>query len=94
MWQHGVQMTIDERLETIARSLDRLTKIHLDDDREYRERFQRLTEVQEQNSRDIEALTREMRVLGGFVQEDGEHIRALVRIAELHSQRLDRLEGQ
>jgi len=33
-----------------------------------------------------------MRALGVSVQQDGEHIRALVRIAELHSQRLDGLE--
>jgi len=33
-------MTIDERLEAVARNLDTLTKSHLDDDREYRERFQ------------------------------------------------------
>jgi hypothetical protein len=78
-------MSLDERLETITRNLDTLTKIHLDNDREFRERFQRLTEAQEKNTRDIQALTI-------LVERDGENIRALARIAELHQQRLDRLE--
>ncbi len=94
-------MTIDERLENIARSLDTLTKIHLDDDREYRERFQKLTESQERLAVAEERLavaqeqnTREIRALQILVQQDGEHIRALARIAELHPQRLNGLEEQ
>jgi len=78
-------MTIDERLESITRNLDTLTKIHLDNDLEYHERFQQLAEAQEKNTRDIQAL----KVL---VQQDAENIRALARIAELHQQRLDGLE--
>lgn len=80
-------MTIDERLEAAARQLDTLTKIHIDDAREYRERFQQLSEAQEKNARDIQALQ-------GLLQQDAENIRALARIAELHQQRPDRLDGQ
>jgi hypothetical protein len=80
-------MTIDERLEVVAAQLDTLTRIHIDNDREFRERFDRLTEAQEKNARDIEALKT-------VVEQDGEHIRALVRIAELHHERLNRLEDR
>jgi len=80
-------MTIDERLEAVVHSLDTLTKIRLDNDREYRERFHQLTEAQEKNARDIQALK-------ALFEMDAEHIRARVRIAELHHERLDRLEEQ
>jgi hypothetical protein len=80
-------MTIEERLEAVAVQLDQLTRIHIDNDREFRERFARLTEAQEKNARDIEALKT-------VVAQDSEHIRALVRIAELHHERLNRLEDR
>jgi HD-GYP domain-containing protein (c-di-GMP phosphodiesterase class II) len=38
-------MTFEERLESIAQNLDMLTKIHLDNDREYRERLAALEEA-------------------------------------------------
>jgi hypothetical protein len=41
-------MTIEERLEAVAVQLDTLTRIHIDNDREFRERFDRLTEAQEE----------------------------------------------
>ena len=87
-------MTIEERLEAIAQNLDTLTRIHLDDDREYRERFNQLTETQQKNARDIEANARDIQSLKTLLQMDAENIRALARIAELHEQRLDRLEGE
>jgi hypothetical protein len=37
----------------------------------------------------MEALAR----LNAVVAQDGEHIRALARIAEIHHERLERLEG-
>ena len=93
-------MTIDERLEAVARSLDTLTQIHLDNDREYRDRFERLASAQEKNSRDIQALTvrmdaltRDVETLSALARQDGENIRALARIAEMHEHRLDRLES-
>lgn len=87
-------MTTDERIDAIARALDTLTKIHLGDDREYRERFQQIAAIQEKNSRDIQDLTREMQSVRSALQLDAENIRALARVAELHEQRLDRLEDQ
>lgn len=87
-------MTIEERLEAIAQNLDTLTRIHLDNDREYRERFKQLTETQDKNARDIEGNARDIQALKALMQMDAENIRALARIAELHEQRLDRLEDQ
>ena len=72
-------MTLDERLDSIARSLDTLTRIHLDDDREYPERMKQL-------SGRIDQLT-------AAAERDGENIRALARIAEIHERRLTDLEG-
>lgn len=88
-----VTMTIEERLEAIARNLDTLTQIHIDNDREYRERFQQLTAALEDNIRDIRDLTQEMKGLKSLLQQDAENIRALARIAEIHEQ-LDGLEGR
>jgi HSCB C-terminal oligomerisation domain len=88
-----VAMTLDERLEAIARNLDTLTQIHVDNDREYRERFQKLTEALEENVRDIRDLTQEMKGLKSLLQQDAENIRALARIAEIHEQ-LDGFEGR
>jgi len=72
-------MTVDERIEAIARNLDTLTKIHLDNDREYRDRFTQLTAAIEK--------------LQISVQQDAENIRGLARIAEIHERRLTDLEG-
>jgi hypothetical protein len=98
-------MTIDERLEAVARNLDTLAKIHLDNDREYRERMDQITEAREKDSREFrerlerltqaqENNTRDIQALVGLLQQDGENIRALARVAERHQERLDRLDTQ
>ena len=84
-------MTIDERLEAVARNLDMLTRIHLDDDREYRERFERLAQAQVKLEKAQKRSFREIQALHVLAQQDGENIRALARIAELHQHRLDEL---
>ena len=72
-------MTVEERFEQIESNLKMLIKIHLDNDREYRERFdQLLTAIEE---------------LIATSKQNGEHIHALVRIAEIHERRLSDLEG-
>jgi thioredoxin-like negative regulator of GroEL len=78
-------MTFEERLEAVAVQLDTLTRIHIDNDREFRDRFERLTQAQ--NVRDIEALK-------AVVAQDTDNIRARIRIAELHHERLNRLEDR
>ena len=65
--------TIDERLEAIKQTLELTAAMHLDNDREFRERFAEIAKLQAQ---------------------DGEHIRALARIAEIHERRLSHLEGE
>jgi|GraSoiStandDraft_16_1057320.scaffolds.fasta_scaffold773257_1 hypothetical protein len=79
-------MNIDERLDRISQNLDTLTKIHLDNDREYRERFDKI-------AMSLESLSRDVQTLNAAAQHDGENIRALARIAEIHERRLTALEG-
>ena len=64
---------IDERLEAIKQTLELTAAMHIDNDREFRERFAAIAKIQEQN---------------------GEHILALVRIAEIHEHRLTGLEDR
>ena len=64
--------TIDERLEAINQTLELVAAMHVDNDKEFRERFAEIAKAQ---------------------QQDGEHIRPLVRIAEIHHERLSHLEG-
>ncbi len=82
-------MNIDERLEAVARNLDMLTRIHLDSDREFRERFENLTQSQERLTKSQEKNTRDIQALSVLIHQDGENIRALARIAERHQERLD-----
>ena len=72
-------MTVEERFKRIESNLDMLIKIHLDTDREYRERFEQLMTAIEE--------------LRAASKQDGEHIHALVRIAGIHERRLSDLEG-
>ena len=51
------------------------------------ERIEALTMNLESAAHDIETLK-------ALAQQDGENIRALARIAEIHEQRIDRLEDQ
>ena len=45
-----LSISVDERIESIARTLDMLTKIHLDNDREYRERFEEIAAAQRETA--------------------------------------------
>ena len=80
-------MTIDERLEAIAQNLDQLTRIHIDSDREYRERFQQIEELFRRNE---ERFDRNEGRLAQFMDT----MNRLGRILEIHEQRLDDLEEQ
>ena len=79
-------MTVEERFERIESNLDMLIKIHLDNDREYRERFDQIMRAIEE----LKGATQELRAAS---KQDGEHIHALVRIAEIHERRISDLEG-
>ena len=80
-------MTVEERFEQMESNLNMFIKIHLDNDREYRERFERILKRLDQLVTAIEELR-------AASQPDGEHIHALVRIAEIHERPLSDLEGR
>ena len=65
------------------------------------ERLDRLTERHEALAQSIELMiaegreqTERIRALERLAQQDGENIRALARIAEIHERRLTHLEGE
>jgi hypothetical protein len=57
------------------------------------ERIEALTMNLELAMKDIEASSRSIEALQVLAKQDGENIRALVRIAEIHERRLTALEG-
>jgi hypothetical protein len=66
----------------------------------FEERIERLTERHEALTQSVELLhaesvqhTKQIKALLATATRDGEHIRALVRIAEIHERRLPHLEG-
>jgi hypothetical protein len=98
-------MTIDEQLAAVRHNLDMLTRIHLDNDREFRERMGQINEERQKDSREFrerldrltaaqEGNTRDIQSIAVLLRQDGENIRALARIAERHQERLDRLDPQ
>jgi len=56
------------------------------------ERLEKLTERHEALTLHLEQLTRDIQDLKLAAQQDGENIRALARIAEIHDRRLTHLE--
>jgi len=79
-------VTVEERFERMESNLDMLIKIHLDNDREYRELFDQVVKRMDRLMAAIEQLR-------AASKQDGEHIHALVGIAEIHKRRLGDLEG-
>ena len=80
-------MTVEERFERMESNLDMLIKIHLDNDREYRERFA-------QDKERLDRLMAAIEELRAASKQDGEHIHALVRIAEIWLSELEGDSGQ
>src|SRR3954466_11466721 len=97
MFRYTETMTIDERLDRLTERHEALTQsieLMLADHRAMIEGQRAmvdgqrvLVEGQRNISRDIEALK-------VAAQHDGENIRALARIAEIHERRPSQLEGQ
>ena len=52
------------------------------------ERLERLTERHEVLTQSVELLAHDVEALKAVAQQDGENIRALARIAEIHERRL------
>jgi archaellum component FlaC len=57
------------------------------------ERLDRLTERHEALTQTVELIAAELQTLRVLAQQDGENIRALVRLAEIHERRLTEIEG-
>ena len=57
------------------------------------ERLEKLAERHEALTQTVELIATMQRDLTESVRQDGEHIRALARIAEIHERRLTDLEG-
>lgn len=73
-------MNIDERLEKLAERHEALTQT-----------VELIAAMQRDNEKRWEERFGEIRMA---IQHDGENIRALARIAEIHHERLSRLEDQ
>ena len=57
------------------------------------ERLEKLTERHEALTQTVELITADLQTLKVLAQQDGENIRALARIAEIHERRLTEFEG-
>jgi hypothetical protein len=57
------------------------------------ERLEKLTERHEALTQSVELLHRDVQGLFAVARQDGENIRALARIAEIHEKRLTEIEG-
>jgi hypothetical protein len=79
-------MTTDERIEAITSNLDTLTKLHLDNDREYREILGSLAATVGRLDIAVEKLT-------AFAADVKDALRRLTNIAGAHERRLDDLES-
>lgn len=86
-------MTVEERFEQMESNLNMIIKIHPDNDREYRERFDQDMKRMDRLMAAIEELKGVVQELRAASKQDGEHIHALVRIAEIHERRISDLEG-
>ena len=72
--------TFDERLEAINQTLELIAAMQLDNEKRFEKRFAEIGTTLQQ--------------IATNQKRDGEHILALVRIAEIHDRRLSHLEGE
>jgi len=75
-------MDLDARFEALTQSMELLASLHKDNER----RMERLI-------RGMEVLENKGNRLEGFVTEIAQGTARLLHVAEMHEQRLDRLEG-
>ena len=76
-------MTIDERLESLTARHEALTQT-----------VELIAAMHRDNEKRFDLLSRDLQDLKTTAQQDGENIRALARIAEIHHERLTHLEDQ
>jgi ABC-type transporter Mla subunit MlaD len=82
-------MTIDERIEAIASNLDTLTKLHLDNDREYREIIGSLAATVGRMDTAVGRMDTAVEKLTAFAADVKDALRRLANIAGAHQDRLD-----
>jgi hypothetical protein len=86
-------MTIDERIEALTMNLE-LGMREIEALRERQEQIAKSIEKSIEAMRDHqEQTTKNIEALQVLARQDGENIRALARIAEIHDRRLSALEG-
>ena len=76
-------MNFEDRMELFFKGLESL-----------KEGLGSLKERHDALTMNLELMSHEIRDLRAAAQQDGENIRALVRIAEIHERRLSDLEGE
>lgn len=83
-------MNIDERLEAISTQLELLTHMQADTERRFQENERRFQE----NERRFQENERRFEKVVDLLAEVGAGIRALTRVAQLHEERITRLEDR
>jgi archaellum component FlaC len=89
-------MNIDERIENITRSMEAMKgsldgfKTGMDG---FKSSLDSMKERHDALTMNLELLGHEIRDMKAASQQDGENIRALARIAEIHERRITHLEG-
>ena len=78
-----------DRLDRIERILEEAAKTQ----EETRKILREMAARQQYHDEAFERFDAEMKVVKEAIAANGEHIRSLVRVAELHHERLNRLEG-
>jgi hypothetical protein len=83
------QDQFSERMDRISQRMDRFSEGMI----EVRGMLQEMAARQQYHDDAFERFDADMKLIKEAQAIDGEHIRALARIAELHNQRFDHLEG-
>jgi hypothetical protein len=83
-------MDLDQRLGALAQTVELLASFHKDNEK----RMDRLMVAMEGLAKATEGVEKKNDRLEGFVTEIAEGTARLLHVAELHEERLDRLEGR
>jgi hypothetical protein len=78
--------TIDERLEGLTQTVELIARMQLENEKRFEKRFVEF-------DKRFAEIANILQQIATNQKRDGEHILALVRIAELHDRRLTHLEG-
>jgi chromosome segregation ATPase len=83
-------MDLDERLGALTQTVELLASFHKDNEK----RMERLMTAMEGLGKTTEGLQKKNDRLEGFVTEIAEGTARLLHVAEMHEERIDRLEGR